>query len=141
MGEVIATRAAYGKALVKLGETHPELLVLDADLSGATMSNGFAKAYPERFFNIGIAEANMTGIAAGLYTTFLEELELACDARVLRRLGAEVKADYSEALGRKYHHIHRTISVSPSKQRRRTNESAGPSGRREYDVFCRSGRK
>lgn len=66
MGEVIATRAAYGKALVDLGANDPALLVLDADLSSATMTNGFAKAFPERFLNIGIAEANMAGIAAGL---------------------------------------------------------------------------
>lgn len=66
MGEVIATRAAYGKAIIKLAENHPELLVLDADLSGATMTNGFAKACPERFFNMGIAEADMAGVAAGL---------------------------------------------------------------------------
>ena len=66
MGEVIATRAAYGKAIVKLAESDPELLVLDADLSGATMTNGFAKACPERFFNMGIAESNMAGVAAGL---------------------------------------------------------------------------
>lgn len=68
MGEVVATRAAYGKALVKFAEKHPELVVLDADLSGSTMTNGFAKAYPERFFNMGISEANMTGVAAGLST-------------------------------------------------------------------------
>ncbi len=68
MGEVIATRAAYGKALVKFGGSNSNLVVLDADLSSATMTNGFAKAYPEKFFNIGIAEANMMGISAGLAT-------------------------------------------------------------------------
>ncbi|MBE6906988.1 MAG: transketolase family protein [Ruminococcaceae bacterium] len=68
MGEVIATRASYGKALVKFGGSNSNLVVLDADLSSATMTNGFAKAYPEKFFNIGIAEANMMGIAAGLAT-------------------------------------------------------------------------
>ena len=66
MAETIATRAAYGEALVALAEEYPELVVLDADLSGSTMTKGFAKAHPDRFFNIGIAEANMTGIAAGL---------------------------------------------------------------------------
>ena len=65
MSEKIATRAAYGEALVALAEEYPELVVLDADLSGSTMTKGFAKAHPDRFFNIGIAEANMTGIAAG----------------------------------------------------------------------------
>ena len=66
MGEKIATRAAYGQALVALGGECPELVVLDADLSGSTMTKDFAKAYPERFFNMGIAEADMMGAAAGL---------------------------------------------------------------------------
>lgn len=66
MGEVIATRAAYGKALVKFADKNPNLVVLDADLASATMTNGFAKEYPERFFDMGIAEADMMGVAAGL---------------------------------------------------------------------------
>ena len=68
MGEKIATRAAYGKALVELAEKYPDLVVFDADLAGATMTNGFMKAYPERFFDMGIAEGNMTGVAAGMAT-------------------------------------------------------------------------
>ena len=66
MSEKIATRAAYGEALVALAEEYPELVVLDADLSGSTMTKGFAKAHPNRFYNMGIAEANMTAVAAGL---------------------------------------------------------------------------
>jgi transketolase len=66
--ENIATRAAYGEALASLAQEYPELVVLDADLSGSTMSKKFAEACPERFYNIGIAEANMTGIAAGMAT-------------------------------------------------------------------------
>ena len=66
MAEKKATRAAYGEALVALAEQYPQIVVLDADLSAATMTNGFAKAYPDRFFDCGIAEANMTGIAAGM---------------------------------------------------------------------------
>ena len=66
--EKIATRAAYGEALAALAEDYPELVVLDADLSGSTMSKKFADVCPQRFFNIGIAEANMAGIAAGLAT-------------------------------------------------------------------------
>lgn len=66
MAEKIATRAAYGKALVELAGQYPELVVLDADLSGSTMSGSFAKAYPDRFYNMGIAEGNMIGVAAGL---------------------------------------------------------------------------
>ena len=65
MGEKKATRAAYGEALSELGARYPELVVLDADLSGSTMSKTFAKSFPERFFNMGIAEANMAGVAAG----------------------------------------------------------------------------
>ena len=66
MAEKIATRAAYGEALAALAEEYPELVVLDADLSGSTMSKTFAVKYPDRFYNIGIAECNMAGIAAGL---------------------------------------------------------------------------
>lgn len=69
MGEKIATRAAYGDALKKYGGLNPNVVALDADLSGATYSNRFAQAYPERFFDCGIAEANMVGISAGLATT------------------------------------------------------------------------
>lgn len=64
--EKIATRVSYGQALKALGATHPEVMVLDADLSGVTMSNQFAAAYPERFFNMGIAEADMFGVAGGM---------------------------------------------------------------------------
>ena len=61
----VASRDAFGDALVRLGETHPELVVLDADLSESTRSKKFAKKFPERFFQMGIAEANMLGVAAG----------------------------------------------------------------------------
>jgi len=61
-----ATRDAYGEALVELGAEIERLAVLDADLSGSTRTQAFAKAYPERFFNMGVAEANMMGTAAGL---------------------------------------------------------------------------
>lgn len=66
MSEKIATRVAYGETLAELGKEYPDLVVLDADLSGSTQSAMFAKAFPERFYNMGIAEANMTGVAAGL---------------------------------------------------------------------------
>ncbi len=68
MSGKIATRNAYGEALKDLAEKYPQLVVLDADLSNATMTKFFAAAYPERFFDCGIAEANMTDIAAGLST-------------------------------------------------------------------------
>lgn len=66
MADKIATRQAYGEALVELGKTHENLVVMDADLSGSTKSGMFAKEYPERFFNMGIAEQNMYGAATGL---------------------------------------------------------------------------
>ena len=72
MAGKIATRAAYGKALVELAEKYPQLVVLDADLAKATMTKDFAAAYPERFFDCGIAECNMTGIAAGMSTCGLK---------------------------------------------------------------------
>lgn len=68
MAEVkkIATREGYGNTLVALGEEYPNLVVLDADLAAATKTGLFKKAYPDRFFDCGIAECNMVGIAAGL---------------------------------------------------------------------------
>jgi transketolase len=61
-----ATREAYGQALAELGKTNPDVVALDADLSKSTYSAKFAKAFPERFFTVGIAEANMVGMASGL---------------------------------------------------------------------------
>ncbi len=65
----IATRESYGNALAECGKDYPNLVVLDADLAGATKTGTFQKAFPDRFFDCGIAECNMTGIAAGLATT------------------------------------------------------------------------
>lgn len=62
----IATRDAYGDALVSLGKKRDDIVVLDADLSGSTKTSKFAKAFPDRFFNMGIAEQDMMGTAAGL---------------------------------------------------------------------------
>ncbi|MBR3211492.1 MAG: transketolase family protein, partial [Firmicutes bacterium] len=66
MADKKATREAYGNALLELGELCPDLVVMDADLSGSTKTGVFAKAYPERFFNMGIAEQNLYGAAAGI---------------------------------------------------------------------------
>lgn len=66
--ELIATRVAYGKTLVELGKENPNIVVLDADLSGSTQTKFFAKEFPDRFFNMGVAEQNMIGVAAGLST-------------------------------------------------------------------------
>ncbi len=70
MSEVkkIATRESYGKALVELGEQNPDIIVLDADLAGATKTGVFKKAFPDRHIDCGIAEGNMMSVAAGLST-------------------------------------------------------------------------
>ena len=65
----IATREAYGKALVELGKEHDDLLVFDADLAEATRSGKYGEEYPDRFVDCGIAEANMIGMAAGVAAT------------------------------------------------------------------------
>ena len=89
MGKAI--REVYGEALVKYGKDDERIVVLDADLSGSTKSGIFGKACPERFLNVGIAESNMVGMAAGLasvgkipfvntFTVFLTTLGL-CAAR------------------------------------------------------------
>ena len=71
-----ATRQAFGEALAKLGEAHKEIVVLDADLAKSTKSEIFAKKFPERFFEMGIQEANMIGAACGM--AFAGKLPFAC---------------------------------------------------------------
>jgi transketolase len=66
MAEKIATREAYGRALVALGAANPDIVVLDADLAKSTKTIDFKKRFPERFFDFGVAEQNMMGTAAGL---------------------------------------------------------------------------
>ena len=68
MAEKIATRAAYGEALIELGAQNDKVVVLDADLANATQTGKFQKVYPDRHFNMGIAEANMVDVAAGMST-------------------------------------------------------------------------
>ena len=65
-GEKLAQRSYYGKALAKLAETNPDVVVLDADLAGSTKTSNFQAAAPERFVQVGIAESNMIGVAAGM---------------------------------------------------------------------------
>src|SRR5574340_881188 len=67
--EIVSMREAFGEALVEIGERHPEVIVLDADVCHSTRTLLFAERFPERFLNLGIAEANMMDIAAGLATT------------------------------------------------------------------------
>lgn len=66
MVEPVSVREAYGKALLDLGMENQDVVVLDADLSRSTMTAFFAREFPERFFECGIAEQNMIGIAAGM---------------------------------------------------------------------------
>jgi transketolase len=66
MSEKMATRQAYGEELLRLGETNKDIVVLDADLSKSTMTTQFAGKCPERFFNMGISEQNLYGVAAGM---------------------------------------------------------------------------
>ena len=68
MADKIATRNAYGDALAEFGKDYPELVVFDADLAGATMSKTFKEAFPDRFYDMGIAEADMQCVAAGMST-------------------------------------------------------------------------
>ncbi len=68
MAEMVATRDAYGKALVELGKVNENIIVLDADLSKSTKTYAFGQEFPERFINVGIAEQNLMGVAAGLST-------------------------------------------------------------------------
>jgi len=66
LSQEVSLREAYGKTLVELGRQNPEIVVLDADLSKSTMTQYFAKEFPNRFFNCGVAEQNLVSIAAGL---------------------------------------------------------------------------
>lgn len=68
MDKKVATRKSYGEALAQLGKENPNVVVLDADLAGATKTDMFAKQFPDRFFDMGIAEANMMATAAGFAT-------------------------------------------------------------------------
>ena len=69
--ELKATRDAYGDALAELGSENPSIVELDADLSGSTKTNVFKKKFPDRFFNLGVAEQNLVGHAAGMALTGL----------------------------------------------------------------------
>lgn len=84
MAEKIATRHAYGEALAEAG-ANKKIVALDADVSTCTMSCMFGEKYPERFFNVGIAEANMVGVAAGMaasgYIPFVHTFAMFCAGR------------------------------------------------------------
>ena len=92
MADIIktATRDAYGKALQELGEKNDKLIVLDADLAAATKTGMFKKAFPDRFIDCGIAEANMIGVAAGLaasgYTVFASSFAMFAAGRAFEQI-------------------------------------------------------
>jgi len=92
-------RSAYGETLVELGEKYPNLVVLDADLSKSTKTIMFAKKYPDRFFEMGIAEANMVSTAAGLASTgkipFVSTFAVFATGRVYDQIRMDIA--YSEA--------------------------------------------
>jgi transketolase len=85
MADMIATRQAYGESLVELGKENSNIVVLEADLSKSTMSGMFAKEFPERFFNFGVAEADMIGAAAGFASSgkipFASSFSVFCTGR------------------------------------------------------------
>lgn len=84
------TRVAYGETLVELGAENEKIVVMDADLSGSTKTGMFKKAYPDRFFNAGIAEGNMAGVAAGLaasgHTVFISSFAMFASGRAFEQI-------------------------------------------------------
>ena len=84
------TRVAYGETLVELGAKNEKIVVMDADLSGSTKTAMFQKAYPDRFYNTGIAEGNMVGVAAGLaasgYTVFVSSFAMFAAGRAFEQI-------------------------------------------------------
>ena len=87
VAENLSTRLAFGYVLAEFG-ANPDVFVLDADLACCTMSKYFQEKYPERFFNIGIAEGNMVGVAAGIATTGKNVFACSfCHVRRRARLG------------------------------------------------------
>ncbi len=92
MADIIktATRDAYGKALVELGEKNDKLIVFDADLAAATKTGMFKKAFPDRFIDCGIAESNMMGVAAGMatagYTVFASSFAMFAAGRAFEQI-------------------------------------------------------
>ena len=84
------TRVTYGETLVELGKENDKVVVMDADLSGSTKTATFKKAFPDRFFNAGIAEGNMVGVAAGLaasgYTVFVSSFAMFASGRAFEQI-------------------------------------------------------
>jgi len=94
VSDEIATRQAYGEALSELGEHNPNVVALDADLCKSTKSAIFAAKFPERFFEMGVAEANMIGTAAGLAISgkipFASSFAVFCTGRVFDQVRVSI---------------------------------------------------
>ena len=94
----VATRVSYGETLVELGAEHDDFVVLDADLAASTQTGKFKAAYPDRFFDVGIAEQNLMSLAAGIATTgrtaFVSSFAMfaACGGPLRNRLGESMGA-------------------------------------------------
>ena len=101
MADKIATRQAYGEALIELVEKNDKVVVLDADLANATQTCKVAKAHPEKFYNFGIAEANMVDAAAGMSTMGLVPF---CSTFAMFAAGREHREGGAE--GNKTHRAH-----------------------------------
>ena len=84
----IATRVSYGEALVELANEHDDFVVLDADLAAATQTGKFKAACPDRFFDVGIAESNLMGVAAGIATRSVPRTPASRWARMVPRTSA-----------------------------------------------------
>ncbi|MFC1524846.1 transketolase family protein [Planctomycetota bacterium] len=112
--ELKCTREAYGQTLIELGKQNPNIVVLCADLSSSCKTNGFAKTFPDRFFNLGVAEANMMNTAAGLAvsgkTLFVSTFAIFATGRVWEQVRNTVA--YS-GLNVKIVATHSGISVGP----------------------------
>ncbi len=90
MGELLYARDYYGKALVELGREREDIVVLDADLSGSTRTAKFGKEFPNRFFNVGVAEQNLMGVAGGLascgFTVFASSFAIFATGRAWEQI-------------------------------------------------------
>lgn len=122
-GTKVATRDAYGETLAELGREMPDLVVLDADLSSSTKTAVFAKQFPERFFNFGVAEANMIGHAAGLAASgkvpFASTFAVFATGRVFDQLRVSV---CYPALGVKVAATHAGLTVGEDGASHQANE-------------------
>jgi transketolase len=124
--EKIATRDAYGQALAEMGQEHENLVVLDADLSCSTKTSAFAEKFPERFFNLGVAEQNLVGWAAGLATAgkvpFASTFAVFATARAFDQLRNSVAFP---ALNVKIAATHAGLSVGPDGASHQSIEDIG----------------